>query len=99
MVTFEAEMLRVYDMAPSIGRVTFSLRDSTVHLFPHSRGRREPSSHPFIVRCLRRGCACTVRHRCQDSIRLLVADSPRELAGKVLKLVQPEFESEECVMG
>ena len=105
MVSFEVEMLRVYEMAPVIGSVVFSLRDSTIYLFPHhhycSRGRRAapPPPSPFIVRRLLPGCACTVRHRLQDPVRLFIADSPRELADKVLKFVQPEFESEECVMG
>ena len=80
----------------------FSLRDSTMHLFPFTHGRNKHQP-PIVVR-LRRVvqdgcCACTVRHRPKDPIRRLVADSPSQLADKVLKLVQPEMQSEECVMG
>ena len=107
MVSFEVEMLRMYHTAPSIESIIFSFRDSTIHLFPpssshhhHHRNKKTPPPQPIIIRRLREdGCACTVRHMPEDPIRLLIADSPRQLADKVLQFVQPELQSEECVMG
>ena len=102
MASFEVEMLRVYNTAACIEGIMFSLRDSTMHLFPFTHGRNKHQP-PIVVRLLRvvqdGCCACTVRHRPKDPIRMLVADSPSQLADKVLKLVQPEMQSEECVMG
>ena len=95
-------MLRMYHTAPSIESVVFSFRDATVHLYPnhHHRNKKNPPPHPIIIRRLREdGCACTVRHMPEDPIRLLIADSLRQLADKVLQFVQPELQSEECVMG